>query len=173
MLGTVNKLIGAVVGFVLVVALARAELIGAAAVVAVLGLVVLFPSRSLWQRLYGGPPRHVDVAVEHRAQGRATAAEFSLMTPLDDELRGGLADVAEGSGIPAGSLAFEVLGREAVRVTSSAVGRSDAWETFARMGSRVPGVREGAALGEAAAGGITRWSFRDAAFVNESNRSAH
>lgn len=170
MLGTVNKLIGAIVGAVVVVAIARAGFFAAAGVVALVGLVLLLPSRSLWQRLYGGPPRRLDVVVEHRAAGRATAAEFSLMTPLDDELRRTLADVAEGSGIPSGSLAFEVLTREAVRITSPAVGRADAWETFARMGSRVLGVREGAAVGEDPRGVITRWRFRDAAFVNESDR---
>ncbi|MBL8919811.1 MAG: hypothetical protein JNJ54_13165 [Myxococcaceae bacterium] len=171
MLGAINKLIAVIVAAVAVVALARAGFFVPAAIIVVIGLVLLLPSPSLWQRLYGGPPRRIDVAVQHRAGGRAGAAEFSLMTPLDDELRRALSDVAEGSGIPGRSLAFGVLGRDTVRVSSPTVGRADAWETFARMGSRVPGVREGAAVAEIE-GVVTRWTFRDAAFVDTSSRSA-
>lgn len=172
MLGPLNKLIGAIIGAVIIAGLARAGFGGAAWLVALVLLVVLLPSRSLWQRLYGGPPRHLDVTVEHRSAGRADSAEFWLMTPLDDELRRALSDVAEGSGIPGSSLRFEVLDRERVQLTSAVLGAAEAWETFARMGSRVSGVREGIALGGTAPGVVTRWRFRDAAFVDAEEKLA-
>lgn len=163
MLGATNKLIVAVLSIAAVVALLDAGLTRVAGVVGLGALVFLLPSRSLWTRLYGGPGRRIDVAVEQQAAGAASFVEFVLITPFDDELRRALCDIAEGCGLPASTLVFDTAERGLeVRVSSAAIAASASWETFARMGSRVSGVREAGAV---AAGG-ERWLFRDAKFVS-------
>jgi hypothetical protein len=160
MLRAIHELIVAVLCLVAVVALLEAGLFRLAGVVAFGALLFLLPARDLWTRLYGGPSRHIDVVVEQQAGGMASVVDFVLITPLDDERRRALSDVAEGSGLPSSSLVFDTSGpRLEVRVSSASAGASASWETFARMGSRVSG--EACAV---AAGG-ERWLFRDAKFV--------
>ena len=163
MLGATNKLIVAVLSVAAVVALVESGLTRVAGFVAFGALVFLLPPQSLWARLFGGPSRRIDVTVEQQAAGAASMVDFMLIIPFDDELRRALCDVAEGTGLPASTLVFDTAGRRLeVRVSSSAVGAAASWETFARMGSRVSGVREAGAV---SAGG-ERWLFRDAKFVS-------